>query len=392
MLFDPNHGKELPLLSADQKMKRSRFKFLGIVLFGIAFMALIWANRTGKFEPRPYQDKATLVAVTDDTRWPEKTMTVTLGAYAQKVYGFDVLAQAFLSEGWVWLVWPQEFQDLLDAGKIPTSDILDVMNLDRTSNFSITPASDSPTKLPDGRYCQVFEYYGKLCTTQLDFRRFPFETLRLPLTFGLNPENLSLNAGNIRLVPDDARSGLGEYTDLPGYVLTGKRLIEFIDQRETSIGPPLGSGKAETRFSRVRMELAYHTSVVAAVLQLFLPLAVVMAVVLLAPNLAGSLWDVRIALPSTALLTLIFLQQGYRTTLPSLPYLTFLDQVYTLCYGASLAIFCLFVWSSNRLDVAPEGERRAVIEYINRVDRRFQVGLTFALIVLVCLSWFFPVR
>jgi len=115
-------------------------------------------------------------------------------------------------------------------------------------------------------------------------------------------------------------------------------------------------------------------------------------VVLLAPNLAGSLWDVRIALPSTALLTLIFLQQGYRTQLPSLPYLTFLDQVYTLCYGTSLAIFSLFVWSSNRLDRASESERPAVIEHINRIDLRFQIALTLALLTLTCLSWFFPVR
>jgi hypothetical protein len=266
------------------------------------------------------------------------------------------------------------------------------MNLERTTNFSVTPASDSPLKLPDGRWCQIFDYYGSFSANGLDFRRFPFETIRLPLTFGLNPENASLNTGNIRLVPDKARFGLGEYTDVPGYVLTGRQLTEFIYQRQNPVGLPADADVRETRFSRVQMDVSYGTSTIAAVLQLFLPLAVVMAVVLLAPNLAGSLWDVRIALPSTALLTLIFLQQGYRTQLPPLPYLTFIDQIYTLCYGTALAIFCLFVWSSNRLDMAPKGHRHAVIHQINRVDRRFQIGLTTALVVLICLGWFFPVR
>jgi hypothetical protein len=373
-------------------MTKPSFKFLGIAALGIAFLVLVWANRTGKFEPRPYQDKGTLLPVADDTRWPQKTMNVTLGVYVQKIYNFTVQSQTFSAEGWVWLVWPQEFQDLLDAGKIPVGEILDVMNLERTTNFSVTPASDSPVKLPDGRYCQIFDYYGSFSANGLDFRHFPFETIRFPLTFGLNPENASLNAGNIRLVPDKARFGLGEYIDLPGYVLTGRQLTEFIYQRQTSVGLPVDDVRKETRFSRVQMDVSYETSTISAFLQLFLPLAVVMAVVLLAPNLAGSLWDVRIALPSTALLTLIFLQQGYRTQLPPLPYLTFIDQIYTLCYGTALAIFCLFVWSSNRLDMAPEGHRHAVIHRINQVDRRFQIGLTTALLVLTCLSWFFPVR
>lgn len=372
-------------------MKRL-LKFLGLTAAFVALLTLIWANRTGKFEPRAYQDKTMLVPALKDAQWPAKTITVTLGVYVQKVYDFEVQPQSFLSEGWVWLVWPQEFQDLLDAGKVPVGGILDAMNLDRTSNFAITAVGDAPTKLPDGRYYQVFEYYGKFFATGLDFRHFPFERIRLPLTFGLDPENPALNGGNIRLVPDEARFGLGEYTSLPGYVLTGRQLSEFIEKRQAAVGPPSNPTQTDARISRVQMGVIYDTSVTAAFLQLLLPLGVVMAVVLLAPNLAGSLWDVRIALPSTALLTLIFLQQGYRTQLPSLPYLTFLDQVYTLCYGTSLAIFSLFVWSSNRLDRASESERPAVIEHINRIDLRFQIALTLALLTLTCLSWFFPVR
>ncbi len=124
-------------------MKRL-LKFLGLIAGFVALLTLIWANRTGKFEPRPYQDKTMLVPAVKDAQWPAKTITVTLGVYVQKVYDFEVQPQSFLSEGWVWLVWPQEFQDLLDAGKIPVEGILDAMNLDRTSNFAITAVGDAP--------------------------------------------------------------------------------------------------------------------------------------------------------------------------------------------------------------------------------------------------------
>ena len=373
-------------------MTRPRLKKLGLIALILAFLTLVWANRTGKFELHAYQDKGALVPVTGEIAWPPKTLSVTLGTYVQKIYNFQVQSQSFCAEGWVWLVWSQDFQDRLTAANVPVANLLDAMNLERTSNFAVTPTGDQPTRLPDGRYCQVFDFYGTFSANGLDFRRFPFETIRFPLTFGLNPEIPALNTGDIRLVPDSTRSALGESTEVPGYVLAGRQITALTYHRAIPAGLPGNQAAMDTRYSRVQMDVSYATSVISAFLQLFLPLAVVMAVVLLAPNLAGSLWDVRIALPSTALLTLIFLQQGYRTQLPSLPYLTFIDQIYTLCYATALAIFSLFVWSSNRLDLAPEHHRRAVIQQINRMDHRFQVGLTTALIVLTTLAWFFPVR
>ncbi len=85
-----------------------------------------------------------------------------------------------------------------------------------------------------------------------------------------------------------------------------------------------------------------------------------MIVVLLAPGLEGSLGDLRLAIPSTALLTLVFLQQSYRAELPSTPYPTFLDQLYAYSYLVALGLFLLFVWSSNLFEAAPEPERKAV--------------------------------
>jgi hypothetical protein len=76
-----------------------------------------------------------------------------------------------------------------------------------------------------------------------------------------------------------------------------------------------------------------------------------MAVVFLAPSLEASLGELRLAIPSTALLTLVVMQQTYQAELPPLPYLTFLDIIYAYCYLIAIAQFVLFVWGINVLAV-----------------------------------------
>lgn len=77
------------------------------------------------------------------------------------------------------------------------------------------------------------------------------------------------------------------------------------------------------------------------------PLAIVMSVVLLSPAVAGSMGDVPLAIPSTALLTLIFLQQAYHNEIPSLPYLTFLDQLFACSDLIAMGLFALFTWGTT---------------------------------------------
>jgi quinol-cytochrome oxidoreductase complex cytochrome b subunit len=168
------------------------------------------------------------------------------------------------------------------------------------------------------------------------------------------------------------------------------RTREYIQRYPTGFGYCRDGQKTSTEFSQVRLEIAYKKSGFAAVQQLILPLLVVMLMVLVSPNLGASLWDVRIAIPSTALLTLVFLQQGYRQNLPLLPYLTFLDQIYAACYIVTFALFVLFVWASNKLNEAPEADREKMIVYLNRVDTRYQWIFIFFLAITTTLNYLFP--
>jgi hypothetical protein len=118
-----------------------------------------------------------------------------------------------------------------------------------------------------------------------------------------------------------------------------------------------------------------------------LPLMIVMIIVLLAPSLEGSLGEVRLAIPSTAILSLVFLQQTYRSELPATPYPTFLDQLYAYSYVVAVGLFVLFVWSSNLFESTPPDQQGHVRQRINRIDALCQRGACVGLGIWAVLAW-----
>src|SRR5687768_9600382 len=74
----------------------------------------------------------------------------------------------------------------------------------------------------------------------------------------------------------------------------------------------------ESAFGRVDFSVTYQTDAWSAFTQHVLPLLIILAFVLVSPPLPSSMGDVRLAIPATALLTLIFTQQTYRDGIPSL--------------------------------------------------------------------------
>jgi hypothetical protein len=126
-----------------------------------------------------------------------------------------------------------------------------------------------------------------------------------------------------------------------------------------------------------------------------------MAVVFLAPSLEASLGELRLAIPSTALLTLVVMQQTYQAELPPLPYLTFLDILYAYCYLIAIAQFVLFVWGINVLaaaeaavskqtaDQAAPAAEMMLRRSIDLADRRFQQISLVGMVAVLILAYLF---
>ena len=133
-------------------------------------------------------------------------------------------------------------------------------------------------------------------------------------------------------------------------------------------------------------EISYRTNGWAAFYRFVLPWLAVMVILLLTPNLEGNLNDLRLAIPSTALLTLVFLQGGAHADLPALDYLTFLDKLYLFGYVVATAEFWLFVWGSNLISRAPEAEHTQVMDRINRVDLIYQITTIAGCFIILLLG------
>lgn len=89
-----------------------------------------------------------------------------------------------------------------------------------------------------------------------------------------------------------------------------------------------GFGEEPTDFSSVDFNFIYSSNPIAACSRHVLPLLVIVGIVLASPSLPGSIGDVHLAIPSAALLTLIFLNQSCQTEIPPLSYTTFLGYLY----------------------------------------------------------------
>ena len=314
---------------------------------------------------------------------PERA--IELGVFVDNFYAFQAESKIYDANGWVWLKWPRQIQDRLVAKSMSPEKLLVFANQIDDWDFSLVPDTESPVIMSDGRYYQRFKFSGHFYVDNLDYRKYPFQTIKIPLVFELDDSKLaSADGTRPGLVMDRVGSGVGSYIDMGGYTTKGFELKELVHEYSTSMG---GVGKTLS-IPQARIEVAYYKSTYATFLKLMLPLITIMTLALFAPSLSSSGWDVRVGIPPTALLTLIFLQQTYEQNLPELPYITFMDSIYNVCYVVNLVLFGLFLWGSNELHEASDENRASVISHVDKIDERFQIGLTLLLILAIILNWF----
>ncbi|MEI6112317.1 MAG: hypothetical protein WCP63_11715 [Cyanobium sp. ELA712] len=313
--------------------------------------------------------------------------TIDTGMHIENIYQFDLKDKTFWAEGWYWIKWRPEIQKIIEAEKIPLNQVLEFTNQIEGINMVIEPDTAVPVKLEDGRLYQLFRFSGHFYVNDLNLAGFPFYDMNLPITMETRPDSLSCYEGGppcVSLLPENnvATTLIGQFADVNGYDMVGSLVKPFLHQYNTNFG--IGSASA---FPSIDYGIVYETNFLSAFGQYFFPLLVVIGIVIASPSLPGSLGDVRLAIPTTALLTLIFLQQSYNADLPPLSYATFIDVLYIYAYLVSISFFLLFCWGSVYYNNAAEGGELLAEQRINRVDWKFQLAALISLAVLVPLAF-----
>ena len=283
------------------------------------------------------------------------------------VYGFSSRDKTFTVEGTLRVSAPVAAMEGWLAAGLDPINLLRFQNLVQPWDSLLEPIG-GPLRRGES-LGRDYRFNGLFYSDEINYRGYPFGTL--PLRLNLMPDpRFPAGVGEpppIRLVAASQGSGVSRRSNMNGYRLSRWRY---------------GSDA-----SGLELELVYQPIGWATLVKWLLPLAITMLVMLLAANLHVSFSSERLAIPPVILLTLVFMQQAYRESLPSLPYLTALDGLYSYSYLLTLVFFCEFIWCANRMAQRADGPKGQVERHIHRLERGLQLAGLGGYGVLLAWAW-----
>ncbi|NDG75618.1 MAG: hypothetical protein EBX49_09860 [Synechococcaceae bacterium WB8_1B_136] len=285
---------------------------------------------------------------------PSPSVPLTLSLAVDNVYGFSSRDKTYSVEGTLRVTAPAaEMQRWLAAGLEPVS-LVRFQNQVQPWNSQLEPIS-GPMRQGDSLR-RDYRFNGSFYSDEIDFRGYPFGALPLRLNLVADPSFPAAitNPPAIRLVAQSQGSGVSRRSNMNGYKLIRWRLFN--------------------QAGGVEMELVYQPIGWAALVKWLLPLLITMVVMLLTPNLRAGFSSERLAIPPVILLTLVFMQQAYRDSLPALPYLTVLDGLFAYSYLVTLAFFCEFIWCANLNDRLDPATAAGNVRRIERLELVMQLA------------------
>jgi len=357
---------------------------------GLLSLAAVLLHATG---PLPSQAitpaGSTTVQLAPDAK-PEG-LEVTVGIQVKNIYDLSLATQSFLAEGWYWLNWGDDVQALLERLKIEPSQMVEFANEIEPVGFSMSEVLPERVQIrPDATHSVYVKFSGKFYINNVAQRLAPFDQQHLEIALEVKTSGLSEGPNRIALIPLPVEQLpiAGEFTSVSGFNLTNTAWT----RQQVRYYEPLATQRGEERpsvdYSRATAVFTYGPDSVTVFLKWLLPLIAVMGIVILAPSINGALGDVRLAIPSAALLTLVVLQDGYKANFPPAPYLTYLDELYTYSYIVCFAIFLLFLVGTNAHSRSSESDREAVTQKVDRLDLIVQVSTMTGFLIVASVGWF----
>jgi hypothetical protein len=168
----------------------------------------------------------------------------------------------------------------------------------------------------------------------------------------------------------------------PGLSISGWKLNGWDSERKvvdyaTKFGDNTTAGAS--KFARINFSLNISRPESYFVWKLLLPLVVVLCGAWIALLLNPVLTETRAALPASALLTTVFLQQGYTASLPETGGLVLLDKIYVVAY-------ILIVLTLGRVIVKSLDIEQKTEDEVRVLRRRDAIALALQAAIFVAIS------
>jgi hypothetical protein len=299
---------------------------------------------------------ASPVATTEPAHNADATgpLQVTVGLYVVEFHALDQQQSTFQADFYLWMRWRGE--------RDPTTT-MELINTVERWGLTKTQIYAEPVALPDGERLQQFHVQGEFFAP-LSLEDYPLDKHEVTIEI----EDSTWASDQLVYVPDVDQSNISSpELSLPGWRITGWSLAEHRYQYETNFGD---NSATAPEYSRAEFTLGIERPVSFFRWKLLLPLLIVLLLGCSVLVVHPTYTEVRLAGPATALLTLVFLQQGYTSTLPEIGGLVLLDKIYALAYAVVVGLIATTILTSHWVR---EDEAHAV--RAQRLDRIAAVGL-----------------
>ena len=294
---------------------------------------------------------------------------VTVGMYAVNAYDIDTAANTFQFKGYIWLRWKGDY-DAVSS--------LEFANSVEEWGLTVTNLTDKPQSLPGGYHLQQIRVQGRFFEP-FNLANYPLDKQHLQVTL----ENLNDPINKVVYVPDVANTTYDSKFKVPGWDITGMSAESLDHNYVSNFGDP--TTPDGSKYSALTFSINIQRTQNLFWLKLLLPLMLVLITNWLSLLLNPKYTEIRTAMPATALLTTVFLQQSSLDAIPQVSSLVLMDLVYVVAYSTIVLTFAQIIWDNHKI----KNEEPDVMHRVARTDRRslvIQAVLTFAVIAILVVT------
>jgi hypothetical protein len=218
---------------------------------------------------------------------------------------------------YVWFIW---------KGDIDPSETAELVNNVESWGLTKVRTYPKPITFPDGRKYQCLRIEGRFFQP-FSLKRFPLE--HHTLTLSLEDNTYTVDKIIYRL--DQKHSGIDPGINIPGWSVKSWSGLAGIHHFPTNLGDQT-LGTEGVDYGSITFKVEVTRPVNFFLWKMMLPVLIVLianwTALLLHPTQLAS----RVAMTGTALLTTVFLEQGYSSNLPEVNYLVLMDKIYVVVY------------------------------------------------------------
>jgi hypothetical protein len=242
---------------------------------------------------------------------------VEVGVWPTVIYNLDVHSNTFYMTAYVWFIWRG---DIDPTGTVEFPNNVESWGLTKAKTYP------KPINFADGRHYQCLRIEGRFFQP-FSLRRFPLENHTLSLSI----EDNTYSADRLLYRFDQRRSGLDSGLNIPGWTLHSWSGSARVHHYATNLGD-LTVGSDSSDYGTILFEVKVTRPVNFFIWKMLLPVLIILLACWTALMLHPSQLASRVAMTGTALLTTVFMQQGYTSNLPEVNYLVLMDKIYVVVY------------------------------------------------------------